>query len=68
LRRWCSCASARIALPEKAARAASAHFAAVEVPPGHVFVLGDNRHHAHDSRGAGTVPFDTILARADGRL
>ena len=33
------------------------------VPPGEFFVLGDNRHHARDSRYDGTVPFGAITAK-----
>jgi signal peptidase I len=35
----------------------------VKVPPGHFFVLGDNRHHAADSRHFGLVPFEAIVGR-----
>jgi signal peptidase I len=52
----------RIALPIRPAQAAD--LAETTVPPGHVFVLGDNRHDAADSRTNGPVPFDSITARA----
>lgn len=38
--------------------------AEIKVPAECVYVLGDNRHNAFDSRGNGPVPFDAIVARA----
>jgi signal peptidase I len=34
------------------------------VPPGHVFILGDNRSNSRDSRAIGPVPVKTIKGRA----
>jgi signal peptidase I len=36
-------------------------FAAVPVPPEHVFLLGDNRGHSHDSRHFGPVPLEDVV-------
>ncbi len=40
------------------------NFGPVVIPEGHVFVLGDNRDHSHDSRFWGTVPIKDILGKA----
>lgn len=53
--------SYRIALPPRLTT--EGDFPETSVPPGHVFVLGDNRHHAVDSRTMGAVSFDSIVGR-----
>ena len=35
------------------------------IPPGHVYVLGDNRNDSHDSHRWGSVPIERIIGRAD---
>lgn len=41
-----------------------ADFAAVQVPAGHLWVMGDNRNNSADSRAFGPVPRDSIVGRA----
>ena len=40
------------------------NFGPIVIPPGQVFVMGDNRDHSHDSRFWGTVPIPEILGKA----
>jgi signal peptidase I len=34
------------------------------VPPGTIYVLGDNRQHSYDSRSFGPVPLDNVIGKA----
>ena len=42
--------------------------APVTVPPGHVYILGDNRNASADSRYFGFVPLSRVFARAAYRF
>ncbi len=49
-------------------RVDSVYFGPVAVPPGDVFVMGDNRADSHDSRDYGAVPQRSLIGRVLTRL
>ena len=40
----------------------------VQVPPGHVWLQGDNTLNSHDSRDYGPVPYNMLLGRVVFRV
>jgi hypothetical protein len=52
-----------IALPAGPRDATFSNFASVTVPPDHLFLIGDNRHNAYDSRNTGPAPVSAVRAR-----
>jgi len=38
-------------------------YSLTEIPPGHIFIMGDNRGNSHDSRHIGPIPIEDIKGR-----
>ena len=54
----------RLAEPYLADNVTSGSFPAQRIPPGHVWLMGDNRSNSRDSRSFGAVPESEIVGRA----